>query len=212
MIRILLVDDHPALRHGVRALLDTQADLEVVADSGSLEDAVAAVTRVRDSAPLDVALVDLDLGTDLPGGIETTRALVAAQPTLRVIVFSAYDSDSDVVQAMEAGAAGYLVKDSKPAELFQAIRAAADGRDALGAPIAERLRQRSRFAEESLTSRELEVLTLAASGLSNRDLAGELLVSEATVKTHLHHIFTKLGAENRQAAIAAAVKRGLIRL
>jgi len=208
MIRILLVDDHPVLRHGTRSLLDTQRDLEVVADAGSMAEAVTAVQQTE----IDVALVDLDLGAGEPSGFDTTRAIVRARPGIRVVVFTAYDSDADVVQAVDAGAAGYLVKDSKPNELFQAIRSAAAGAGAMAAPIAERLRQRNRFTEEALTARELEVLTLAASGLSNRDLARELLVSEATVKTHLHHAFTKLQAENRQAAIAVAVKRGLIRL
>lgn len=208
MIRILLVDDHPVLRHGVHALLDTQADFEVVAEAGSLDGAVAGAMQHR----ADVALVDLDLGADAPDGFATTRAILRNRPETRVIVFTAYDSDADVVRALDAGAAGYLVKDSRPADLFRAIRAAASGGPALGEPIAERLRHRDRFAEETLTARELEVLTLAASGLSNRDLAGELMVSEATVKTHLHHVFTKLGVDSRQAAIAAAVKRGLIRL
>lgn len=160
----------------------------------------------------DVALVDLDLGAERPGGIETVRALVRTNEQIRAIVFSAYDSDADVVRAMEAGAAGYLVKDSAPEQLFRAIREAAAGQPALGAAIAERLHERSRFDDETLTTRELEVLTLAATGLSNRDLAKTLLVSEATVKTHLHHAFTKLGASNRQAAIATALGKGLIRL
>lgn len=207
MIRLLLVDDHPTLRHGLRALLDTQPDFEVVAEAGSLDEAVSGSV-----AEPDVALVDLDLGAERPGGIETVRALRRTDERIRAIVFSAYDSDADVVRATEAGAAGYLVKDSAPDQLFRAIRAAAAGQPAIAAAIAERLHERSRFEEESLTSRELEVLTLAATGLSNRDLAKTLLVSEATVKTHLHHAFTKLGASNRQAAIATAVGRGLIRL
>lgn len=207
MIRILLVDDHPTLRHGLRALLDTQPDFEVVAEAGSLEEAVAG-----SGANPDVALVDLDLGVNRPGGIETVRALVRTIEKIRAIVFSAYDSDADVVRAMEAGAAGYLVKDSTPDQLFRAIRTAAAGQPALAATIAERLHERNRFEDETLTTRELEVLTLAATGLSNRDLANALLVSEATVKTHLHHAFTKLGASNRQAAIATALSRGLIRL
>lgn len=127
-------------------------------------------------------------------------------------MFSAYDSDADIVRAIDAGAAGYLVKDRRPAELFRAIRSAVSGEKALTARISERLQERTQHPDEILTSRELEVLTLAASGLSNRELAQSLMLSEATVKTHLHHAFTKLGADNRQAAIATAVRRGLIRI
>ncbi|MFE2772761.1 response regulator [Microbacterium resistens] len=208
MIRILLLDDHPVLRHGVRAVLDTQSDLEVVAEAGSAAEAEAAAA----GHDLDVALVDLDLGAGRPDGIEATRTIRRASPRTEVLVFTAYDSDADIVRALDAGAAGYLVKDSRPAELFQAIRSAASGGTPLTGPIGARLMRRVERPDETLTPRELDVLTRAAAGLSNRDLARELHVSEATVKTHLHHAFTKLGADNRQAAIAAAVKRGIIRL
>lgn len=208
MIRILLLDDHPVLRHGVRAVLDTQSDLEVVAEAGSAAEAEAAAA----GHDLDVALVDLDLGAGRPDGIEATRTIRRASPRTEVLVFTAYDSDADIVRALDAGAAGYLVKDSRPAEIFQAIRSAASGGTPLTGPIGARLMRRVERPDETLTPRELDVLTRAAAGLSNRDLARELHVSEATVKTHLHHAFTKLGADNRQAAIAAAVKRGIIRL
>lgn len=213
-IRILLLDDHPVLRHGVRALLDTQEDFEVVAEAGSAPEAVAAA-GAREP---DVALVDLDLGVDpisgaeRPDGIEAARGIMRARPGTRVIVFTAYDSDADIVRAIDAGASGYLVKDSRPAELFRAIRSAASGEETITGRISERLQERTQHPDDILTARELEVLALAASGLSNRDLASRLVVSEATVKTHLHHAFTKLGAENRQAAIATAIKRGLIRI
>ncbi|MGO2746609.1 response regulator [Microbacterium sp.] len=206
MIRILLLDDHPVLRHGIRAVLDTQSDLEVVAEAGSVAEAVAS------AAGIDVALVDLDLGDDVPDGIEAIRAIRRENPDTRVLVFTAYDSDADIVRALDAGAAGYLVKDSRPAELFHAIRQAANGDRALEGPIGARVLERIDRPEEALTSRELEVLTLAAGGSSNRDLARALHVSEATVKTHLHHAFAKLGADNRQAAIAVAVRRGFIRI
>lgn len=208
MIRILLLDDHPVLRHGLSALLATQPDFEVVAEAGSADEAV----ELAASDGVDVALVDLDLGADLPDGIAATRGILRAGPATRVLVFTAYDSDADIVRAIDAGASGYLVKDSRPAELFRAIRSAAAGEGALAGRISERLRDRTRHPDDILTARELEVLALAASGLSNRELAEALVVSEATVKTHLHHAFTKLGAENRQAAIATAVKRGLIRI
>lgn len=208
MIRILLLDDHPVLRHGLSALLGTQPDFEIAADAGSADEAVDLASR----SEIDVALVDLDLGDDLPDGIAATRGILRVSPGTHVLVFTAYDSDADIVRAIDAGAAGYLVKDSRPAELFRAIRSAAAGEGALAGRISERLRDRSRHPDDILTARELEVLALAASGLSNRELAQALVVSEATVKTHLHHAFTKLGAENRQAAIATAVKRGLIRI
>lgn len=206
MIRILLLDDHPVLRHGVKSVLDTQSDFEVVAEAGSVLEATAAADSI------DVALVDLDLGDDAPDGIEAIREIRRVNKNARVLVFTAYDSDADIVRALDAGAAGYLVKDSRPADLFRAIRETAEGEQRFGGPIGARLLARIDRPEETLTTRELEVLTLAASGLSNRDLARELHVSEATVKTHLHHAFTKLGADNRQAAIAAAVKRGSIRI
>ncbi|WP_449276855.1 response regulator [Leucobacter sp. GX24907] len=208
MIRILLVDDHPVLRHGIRALLDTQPDLSVVAETGDPREAVELAVRER----AEVVLVDLDLGPDQEDGAATTRLILGARPEARVIAFTAFDSDADIVRMIEAGAVGYLVKDSRPSALFSAIRSAAGGSAAISGPIAARLLERMQRPDDALTARELEVLELAASGLSNRDLARRLLVSEATVKTHLHHAFTKLGADNRQAAIATAIRRGLIRL
>lgn len=208
MIRILLVDDHPVLRHGVVALLGTQPDFDVVAEAGSADDA----TRMAEAYLPDVALVDLDLGAGKPSGFDATRGILRVSAHTKVLIFSAYDSDADIVRAMDAGAVGYLVKDSRPPELFGAVRAAAAGDSALGGKVGARLMQRLDRPDDTLTARELEVLTLAASGLSNRDLASRLQVSEATVKTHLHHAFTKLGADSRQAAIATAVKLGLIRL
>lgn len=208
MIRILLVDDHHVLRHGIQSLLATQRDFEVVADAGNAADAVALATREG----VDVVLMDLDLGSGEEDGIAATRKIVRACPQTRVIVFTAYDSDADIVRAVEAGAVGYLVKDSRPAELFGAIRAAAGGAAALAGPIAARLLERMQHPGDVLTGRELEVLELAAAGLANRALAAKLMVSEATVKTHLHHIFTKLDVDSRQAAVASAIKSGLIRL
>ena len=207
MIRILLIDDHPVLRHGTRALLETQLDFEVVAESGEAREA----GQIAAAQAIDVALVDIDLGADLDGS-DATRRILAAQPTVRVIAFTAFDSDADIVRMTEAGASGYVLKDVKPTALYNAIRKAASGTQAMADPIAARLHDRQRQPAESLTPRELAVLELAASGLSNRELARSLQVSEATVKTHLHHVFTKLQVENRQAAIAAAVKQGLVRL
>lgn len=208
MIRILLVDDHPVLRHGTRALLESQTDMEVVGETGSASDAAALCASER----VDVALVDLEFGPDQPDGAAAARTILRASPDTKVVAFTAFDADADIMRMIDAGAVGYLVKDSRPANLYQAIRSASSGATALAAPIAERLFERLHRPDAALTARELEVLTLAASGLGNRELAQHLRVSEATVKTHLHHAFTKLDAENRQAAIATAVKRGLIRL
>ncbi len=208
MIRIMLVDDHPLLRHGVRSVLETQPDFDVVAEAGGLDEA----EHLAIAQQIDVALVDLDLGANLPNGVEVTRGIRQANPHAQVLIFTAFDSDADIIRAMDAGATGYLVKDSQSAELFRAIRAAASGDQTLDVRIGARLQERSENPDNTLTARELDVLMLAATGLSNRDLARELFVSQATVKTHLHHAFTKLGVDNRQAAIAAAVKRGLIRL
>lgn len=208
MIRIMLVDDHPILRHGMRALLETQTDFAVLAEAGTLAEAVA----LSAAHPIDVALVDLDLGAGEPGGIEVTRAIRGMRDPARVIVFTAFDSDADVVRAADAGATGYLVKDSRPHEVFHAIRSAARGDGGRAGNISERLGRRTEHPSDALTGRELEVLALVAGGLSNREIASQLVVSEATVKTHLHHAFTKLGADNRQAAVATAVRRGLIRI
>lgn len=207
MIRILLVDDHPVVRYGIRALLTTQDDFTVVGEVGTAAEAASLARTVK----IDVALVDLDLGTGERDGVDATRKIIQGNRAARVIVFSAFDADADVVRAVEAGATGYLAKDIGPAELFRAVRDAARGAGALGGPAAAKLLERIRRPEESLTPRELEVLTLAATGLGNRELAREMTVSEATVKTHLHRIFVKLGVDSRQAAIAAAVSRGLIR-
>lgn len=208
MIRILLVDDHPVLRQGIKALLATQPDLEVVAETGAADEAAELVAREQ----VDVALVDLDLGPNQPSGATATRMILRASTETRVVAFTAFDSDADIVRMTEAGAVGYLVKDSRPQALFRAIRQAAEGLAAISAPIAQRLITRMQSPRIALTARELEVLELAASGLSNRELAERLTVSEATIKSHLHHAFTKLGAENRQAAIATAIRQGIIRL
>lgn len=208
MIRLALVDDHPVMRHGLRSLLDTQPDLRVVAETGDPDETLRIVA---DDFP-DVVLMDLDLGKGEVDGAQLTRLILAERPEIRVIAFTAYDSDADIVRMVEAGAVGFLVKDSRPSALFSAIRQAAEGSAALAGPIAARLLHRIHRPDDALTPRELEVLERVAAGLSNRDLARHLLVSEATVKTHLHHAFTKLGVDSRQAAVAAAVRRGLIRM
>lgn len=207
MIRLLLLDDHPVLRHGIKSLLATQPDLSVVAETGSPTEA----QELARTEQIDVALVDIDLGQEQDGA-DTCRLILEASPETRVIAFTAFDSDADVVRMIDAGAVGYMLKDSAPQSLYAAIRSAHAGVRAIAAPIATRLDAHSKNTLGALTARELEVLQLAASGLSNRDLARELYVSEATVKTHLHNAFTKLQADNRQAAIATAIRQGIVRL
>lgn len=207
MIRVMLVDDHPVLRYGMAGLIDTQDDLSVVAQTGDVD---AVVTLATDSAP-DVVLMDLNLGAEV-SGIDLTARLVAELPAVRVLVFTTYDTDADIVQAIEAGATGYFLKDSRPADLFAAIRSAAAGISALSPTIATRLLGRTQNPDEALTSREIEVLELLARGFSNKELGRALFVSEGTVKSHLHHIYTKLRVDSRGAAIAHAVREGMVRV
>lgn len=207
MIRVMLVDDHPVLRYGMAGLIDTQDDLSVVAQTGDVD---AVVRLATDSVP-DVVLMDLNLGADL-SGIDLTARVVAELPHTRVLVFTTYDTDADIVRAIEAGATGYFLKDSRPADLFSAIRSAAAGISALSPTIATRLLGRTQKPDESLTSREIEVLELLARGYSNKELGRALFVSEGTVKSHLHHIYTKLRVDSRGAAIAHAVREGIVRV
>ncbi len=207
MVRVMLVDDHPVLRYGMAGLIDTQDDLSVVAQTGDVD---AVVGLASEFAP-DVVLMDLDLGGDVTG-IDLTARVRTASPRTRVLVFTTYDTDADIVQAIEAGATGYFLKDSRPADLFAAIRSAAAGISALSPTIATRLLGRTQRPDEALTSREIEVLELLARGYSNKELGRALFVSEGTVKSHLHHIYTKLRVDSRGAAIAHAVREGIVRV
>jgi len=206
-VRILLVDDHPVVRAGLRALLAPHADFEVVGDAADADEAVRMVGRL---AP-DLVLMDLKIG-DGVDGVEATRRIVASGAAARVIVLTTYDSDADILRAVEAGAAGYLLKDSDPEELFQAIRTAAAGETAMSPPIASRLVRRFRAPERALSQREIEILELLAGGASNREISRKLFISEATVKTHLAHVYDKLGVDSRTAAVRVAVERRLIRM
>jgi DNA-binding NarL/FixJ family response regulator len=207
MIRLLIADDHPVVRDGLRGMVAGQPDLEVVGEAATGTEALALVPRVRP----DVALVDLRMpGLD---GVATIRALRERHPEVRVLVLTTFDTESDVVSAIEAGATGYLLKDAPRAELFRAIRAAARGEAVLAPAVATRLVGQLREpAAPALTARELQVLELVARGATNRVVAARLHVSEATVKTHLVHAFGKLGVSDRTAAVTAALERRLIRL
>ncbi|MFE4196832.1 response regulator [Paenarthrobacter sp. NPDC056912] len=201
-ISVLLVDDHTVVRSGLKALLGTQADFAVVGEAASGEEALEAAEQ---HAP-EVILMDLAMGAGMDG-IEATKQLRQRNPKQAIIVFTTYDSDADIVRAVDAGAMGYLLKDAAPEEIFAAVRGAVQGKSVMSAPVASRLFQQLRNPDEILTPREAELLSLLTEGLSNRDLGKRLFISEATVKTHLAHIYAKLGVETRAAAIATAIRR-----
>lgn len=205
-VRVLLVDDHPVVRAGLRALLGATRGLDVVAEAASGELALAMVTE---HAP-DVVLMDLQMGEGMDG-VAATRALQRLPDPPRVLILTTYDTDADILRAVEAGAAGYLLKDAPPDRLVEAVRAAARGETVLAPMVASRLLTRLRTPRPELSKRELEVLTLVSDGLANRAIAKRLFVSEATVKSHLVHVFTKLGVDSRTAAVATGRDLGLIR-
>ncbi|MER6196375.1 response regulator transcription factor [Streptomyces sp. NPDC001586] len=207
-IRLLLADDHPVVRAGLRAVLDTEADFAVVAEAATAERAV----ELAGSEPVDVVLMDLQFGPG-PGmhGSEATALITARPDSPRVLVLTTYDTDADILAAVEAGASGYLLKDAPPEELAAAVRTAAAGQSALAPAVALRLMDRMRTPAEALTKRELEVLQLVADGLSNQQISKKLFLSQATVKSHLVHIYAKLGVDSRTSAVAAAATRRLIR-
>ncbi|MFI2101912.1 response regulator [Isoptericola sp. NPDC019693] len=205
-ITVLLVDDHHVVRAGLRALLDSQPDVSVVGEAGSAAEALDAVARL---APA-LVVMDLELGDD-EDGVAATRRIRAAHPDVPVLVFSAYDTDADVVRVVDAGAIGYVLKDAPPAEIFAAVRGAVVGRSVLSPPVASRLMQQAQNPGSALTPREAELLTLLAQGLSNRELGRRLFISEATVKTHLAHVYAKLGVDSRAAAVAHALRGQTVR-
>ncbi|MGW1838358.1 response regulator [Streptomyces sp. NPDC002067] len=205
-IRLLLADDHPVVRAGLRAVLETEPDFAVVADVPTAEEAVtlAALPGV------DVVLMDLRFGGEMRGS-QATAAITARPGAPRVLVLTTYDTDADILAAIEAGATGYLLKDAPPEELAAAVRTAAAGRSALAPTVALRLMDRVRDGAAALSRRETEVLQLVADGLSNAEVSKRLFLSQATVKSHLVHIYAKLAVDSRTAAVAAATARGLIR-
>ncbi|MEU6137775.1 response regulator transcription factor [Nocardioides sp. NPDC047086] len=205
-IRVVLVDDHPVVRAGVRALVDAQDDLDVVGEAADSAQAVAVVAETRP----DVVLMDLSLG-DGPGGAATTRLVRDLPSPPQVLVLTTYDTEADVLEAVDAGAAGYLLKDAPPDELFRAIRGTARGETVLAPSVATRLLQRAASPTPKVSPREVEILRLLAKGLGNKEMARELLVSEATVKSHLSHIYTKLGVDTRAGAVATAIERRILR-
>lgn len=207
MITVLLVDDHPVVREGVRGMLAGEADIDIVAEAGSADEAVVMSGAYRP----DVVLMDLRM----PGGdgVEATARILRGWSGSRVLVLTTYENDADILRAVEAGAAGYLLKDATRAELADAIRAAARGETVLAPSVAARLVSRIRAPQqETLSPREVEVLRLVAQGLTNAATGQRLCIAEATVKTHLLRIFGKLGVDDRTAAVTVAMARGLLTL
>ena len=206
-VRLLITDDHPVVRSGLRGMLEGQPDFVVVGEAENGAEAVALVGRLGP----DVVLMDLRMPK--MDGVAATSKIKAEHPEVNVLVLTTYESDADILKAVEAGATGYLLKDTPREGLYGAIRAAAEGRPFLASAVAARLMDRVRRpAEETPSAREIEILELVAQGKSNKEIAKQLWIGETTVKTHLLHVFGKLGVSDRTSAVTAALKRGIIRL
>ncbi len=210
MIRVLVVDDHPVVRRGLRAMVDDLADVTAV---GEAADGAAALdllgTLPAEQRP-DVVLMDLQMGAGMHG-VEATRRITALPDPPAVLVLTTYSTDADILAAVEAGATGYLLKDAPPEDLAAAIHATARGETVLAPPVAARLLGRVRAGRPTLSPREAEILQLLAEGLPNRQISKRLFISEATVKTHLVHIYDKLGVDSRTSAVAAGLAAGIVR-
>ncbi|GAA1691265.1 response regulator transcription factor [Kribbella yunnanensis] len=208
MIRVLVVDDHPVVRSGLIGMLSVTDDITVVGEAGDGSEALALVESTRP----DVVLMDLRMPrTD---GVTATGAIASGYPATKVLVLTTYDTDTDILHAVEAGATGYLLKDTPHAELLDGIRAAARGETVLAPPVAARLMSRLRTPAPSAvvapSPRELQVLAAVARGLSNAEIGRELYIGEATVKTHLQRLFTKLDVDDRTRAVTVALELGLL--
>lgn len=203
-IRLLIVDDHPIVRGGIRGMLDGDPQFEVL---GEATNGAQAVDLARALGP-DVILMDLRM----PGmnGVAAILELTRVGVTARILVLTTYDTDRDVLPAIEAGATGYLLKDTGRDELVHAIHAAARGEAVLSPSVATRLLGQVRTPVNALSARELEVLALIAEGTTNREAARKLFISEATVKSHLLHVYAKLDVNDRAAAVGEAFRRGLL--
>jgi DNA-binding NarL/FixJ family response regulator len=204
-IRLLIVDDHPIVRNGLRGVFSGDPEFEVAGEAADGQEAVAL------AAVLDVDVVLMDLRMPRMSGVEAIDALHKAGESARVLVLTTYDTDRDVLPAIEAGATGYLLKDAPREELLRAVRAAFRGEPALSPAVAGRLMGTLRQpASDALSQRELDVLRLVANGATNREVARRLFISEATVKTHLLHLYEKLGVRDRASAVAVAYRRELL--
>jgi DNA-binding NarL/FixJ family response regulator len=206
-IHLVIADDHLVVRDGLRGMLESQPDFEVVGEASNGEEAVQLASSLKPEVVL------MDLRMPVMDGVTAIRQIKDNQPGVQVLVLTTYDSDADILPAIEAGATGYLLKDISREELYSAVRATARGESVLAPGVAARLIGRMRApAEEKLSSRELEVLQLVAEGASNSEIASRLHISQATVKSHLVHIFGKLGVSDRTAAVTVALQRGIMRL
>jgi DNA-binding NarL/FixJ family response regulator len=203
--RILIVDDHPVVRDGLKGMLDGLPEFEVV---GEAADGSQAVELTRQLSP---QVVLMDLRMPVMDGVEAITRIRASQVKTFVLVLTTYDTDADILRAIEAGATGYILKDAPREELYRAIRSTAAGQSYLSSSVATRLMGKLRApAESALSQREADVLTWVAKGDSNKEIAHHLYISEATVKSHLLHIFSKLGVNDRTQAVTLAVQKGII--
>lgn len=206
-IRLIIADDHPVVRTGIIGMLAEYEEFTVLAEAATGAEAVALARRLRP----DVVLMDLRM-PEMDGAAAVAQ-IRAEMPDVHVLVLTTYDSDEDILHAVEAGATGYLLKDTTREDLFRAIRAAAAGQPLLAPSVAARLMARlNQPRQEPLTPREIDVLRLVAQGASNKEIAARLSISQATVKSHLIHIFDKLDVDDRTAAVTVALERGIIRL
>ncbi|MEU3301911.1 response regulator transcription factor [Streptomyces sp. NPDC006678] len=206
-ISVLIVDDHPVVRDGLRGMFESAPGFAVLGEAADGVQGVALTER------LDPDVVLMDLRMPGGGGVEAIAEITRRRSRAKVLVLTTYDTDADTLPAIEAGATGYLLKDAPREELFTAVRAAAEGRTVLSPAVASRLVSRVRNPvprDEPLSAREREVLALVARGTSNREIAAVLFISEATVKTHLTHIYAKLAVKDRAAAVAAGYDRGIL--
>ncbi|GAA3891462.1 response regulator [Streptomyces sp. NPDC003631] len=204
-VSLLIVDDHPVVRDGLRGMFENAPGFRVLGEASGGVEAVAL------AAGLDPDVILMDLRMPGGGGVEAIATLTRSGARAKILVLTTYDTDSDTLPAIEAGATGYLLKDAPRDELFTAVRAAAEGRTVLSPAVASRLVSAVRSpGNEPLSVREREVLALVAKGTSNREIARVLFISEATVKTHLTHLYAKLGVKDRAAAVAVAYDRGIL--
>jgi DNA-binding NarL/FixJ family response regulator len=203
-IRIIVADDHHVVRQGLIALLKTVPDISVVAEAADGEQAIALYRQHRP----DVAIMDLRMPKK--GGVEAIAEIRREEPNARIIVLTTFDGDEDIYRALQAGARGYLLKDMFGEELIDAIRTVHSGRQRIPPAVAQRLAER--MVGPSLTGRELEVLECIVAGKSNRDIGQQLSISEATVKTHINNLLSKLGVSDRTQAATSALQRGIVHL
>ncbi|MFE1321068.1 response regulator [Kitasatospora phosalacinea] len=210
MIRVLVVDDHPVVRRGLRAVVEELPGVTAVGEAADGAAALGLLAALPADRRPDVVLMDLQMGTGMHG-VEATRRITALPDPPAVLVLTTYSTDADILAAVEAGATGYLLKDAPPEDLAAAVHATARGETVLAPPVAARLLGRVRAGRPSLSPRETEILQLLAEGLPNRQISKRLFISEATVKTHLVHVYDKLGVDSRTSAVAAGLAAGLIR-